>query len=303
MKHTYIDKAALKAKSEELEIPFSNLLAGCILEELMYLITDSPFGEFLWIKNSYIFGAGQYRKKNILTLEFAYLLDEKVIAKGKPLPGQQLSLKMGYIILSYILKKEKVPEIKWRGRASYTDEIVELEVTGELEEMTVPLQIRISPIYEEELLPIRKKLQPVMENGQEIEYLQYPWEKMLAELLYTILNDMELIPEMRYYDQVYQILGNELVDGRHIRGELAEHCEKGQMAPDEERLKEILSYKNYNYMRKKWEKYLRHRKRDEPSWDEVMDRIEVFLTGIWKAICRDEVFFGDWMPGLGRFLD
>ena len=43
MKHTIIEKAALKAKSEELKIPFSNLLAGYVLEELMYLIEDSPF--------------------------------------------------------------------------------------------------------------------------------------------------------------------------------------------------------------------------------------------------------------------
>ena len=52
MKHTIIEKAALKAKSEETGIPFSNLLAGYVLEELMYLIEDSPFSLFLWLKNS-----------------------------------------------------------------------------------------------------------------------------------------------------------------------------------------------------------------------------------------------------------
>ena len=50
MKHTIIEKAALKAKSEETGIPFSNLLAGYVLEELMYLIEDSPFSLFLWLK-------------------------------------------------------------------------------------------------------------------------------------------------------------------------------------------------------------------------------------------------------------
>ena len=52
MKHTIIEKAALKAKSEKTGIPFSNLLAGYVLEELMYLIEDSPFSLFLWLKNS-----------------------------------------------------------------------------------------------------------------------------------------------------------------------------------------------------------------------------------------------------------
>ena len=39
MKHTIIEKAALKAKSEETGIPFSNLLAGYVLEELMYPVS------------------------------------------------------------------------------------------------------------------------------------------------------------------------------------------------------------------------------------------------------------------------
>ena len=36
MKHTIIEKAALKAKSEETGIPFSNLLAGYVLDCLLY---------------------------------------------------------------------------------------------------------------------------------------------------------------------------------------------------------------------------------------------------------------------------
>ena len=71
MKHTIIEKAALKAKSEKTGIPFSNLLAGYVLEELMYLIEDSPFSLFLWLKNSGALGVEQYRKKNLLTLDFA----------------------------------------------------------------------------------------------------------------------------------------------------------------------------------------------------------------------------------------
>ena len=70
MKHTIIEKAALKAKSEETGIPFSNLLAGYVLEELMYLIEDSPFSLFLWLKNSGALGVEQYRKKKSVDAGF-----------------------------------------------------------------------------------------------------------------------------------------------------------------------------------------------------------------------------------------
>ena len=55
-------------------------------------------------------------------------------------------------------------------------------------------------------------------------------------------------------------------------------------------MKEILSYRDYSYMRKRWEKYLRHRKRKEPAWTEVMQVLEQFLPQMWSTLCRDEIF-------------
>ena len=115
--------------------------------------------------------------------------------------------------------------------------------------------------------------------------------------------DMELLPDMSVYDKVYGILKTEPVDGRHIQELLGEHCKKQQLLPEESRMKEILSYRDYSYMRKRWEKYLRHRKRKEPAWTEVMQVLEQFLPQMWSTLCRDEIFFGDWMPDLQRFLD
>lgn len=302
MKHSNIEKSELKLKSEELKIAFPNLLAGYVLEELMYLITDSLFGETLLLKNNEIFGVEQYRNKNVLTLEFAYLLDEKVIGSGEFVPGQELSLKLGYIMLASILKKEKVPNIKWRGRVLFSGDTMEMEITGELEEMTVPLRICINPILTENLMLQKKVLHPFMEEQEEIEYFQYPWEMMLSENLYNIIKDMELIPEMRAFDIVYRILDRELINGRHIHEFIYFYCKRDGMDVDEDRLKEILSYQNYTYMKKRWDKYARQQKKPMPSWEEVMKKIKNFLSPIWEALCKDEIYCGDWMPELGRFL-
>ncbi|MCI5873675.1 MAG: hypothetical protein MR012_08395 [Roseburia sp.] len=303
MKHTIIEKSALKAKSEELGIPFSNLLAGYVLEELMYLIEDSPFSLFLWLKNSSVLGIEQYRKKNILSLEFGYVTDKLAMKKDGIVPGQELSLKMGYVMLAYILKVEKVPEISWKGRASVKNGAVELEIAGEFAEMTVPIHIRVTKLSEEGLVPVKKDFPLFMQNNRKIPYLEYPVESILAEQLFAIIKNMELLPEMRAYDMVYRILKTDPVDARHIREMLYNYCRREQLVPDAGRVEEILSYRNYTYMRKRWEKYLRHRKKKEPTWDEVMGLLSEFLPRIWKSLCKDEVIFGDWMPDLGRFLD
>lgn len=303
MKHTIIEKTALKEKSEELGIPFSNLLAGYVLEELMYLIADSPFSLFLWLKNSSALGVEQYRRKNILTLEFAYLTDKLAMKKEGVVPGQKLSLKMGYVMLACILKEDKIPEISWKGRATAKDNSVELEIAGEFEEMTVPIHLQITEISAENAGPVRKDFPLFMEAGKRVPYLEYPVEIILTEKLFAIIENMELLPDLSAYHTVYHILRTEAVDGRHIRVMLMELCVKENLEPEMGRLETILSYRDYTYMRKRWQKYLRHSAQSEPAWEEVMELLGEFLPRIWESLCEDEVFFGDWMPGLGRFLD
>lgn len=303
MEHTRIDKTALKQKSEELGIPFSNLLAGYVLEELMYLIEDSPFSMFLWLKNSNVFGVEQYRKENLLTLEFGYVTDKPAMLKQDLVPGQELSLKMGYVMLAHILKVEKVPEISWKGRADMKGDVLELEIMGELEEMAVPIHICIAPLSEEGLEPVTREIKLFMQENRTIRYLEYPVEGILAEQLFIILKDMELLPDMRAYDVVYELLNNNPVDARHIRMMLAARCRSASLLPQESRLEEILEYREYAYMRRRWEKYLRHHKKSYPLWEEILDVLEKFLPRIWNSICRDEIVFGDWMPDLKRYLD
>ena len=55
-------------------------------------------------------------------------------------------------------------------------------------------------------------------------------------------------------------------------------------------------------MKKRWEKYVRKQGMENVSWETVLHRIVLFLRPVWNAMCRDEVFFGDWMPDLERYL-
>lgn len=303
MKRKVVQKSDIKEKSTAQKIPFPNLLAGHILEELMYLIAESGFGETLWLKNGDIFGIERYRKKPQLTLEFAYITDPKVIKKGTPQAGQKLSLKMGYIMLASILKKEKIPEIKWMGKATYENGKVEMDITGELEEMVVPVHLCITEYEDEEMIPVTKKIIPFMREKHVISYVEYPVEHQLTELLFLVLNQMELITEMDVYYRIYQILGKEPIDGRHVKEILEQLCKENGMTVGQERLETILGYKEYPYMRKRFEKTMRHKKKKEPDWASVMERLEAFLPRVWNSICQDSIFFGDWMPDLGRFLD
>ena len=298
MKHL-TDIAAIKEKSEQLEIPLPNL------ESLMYLITESDFGEYLWLKSGSVFGTEKYFHRSCAPeLEFVSLTEDEEGKGGLTSPGEELSVKTGYVILASVLKEEKVPGIRWRGRASCEDDIIELDIEGDFAGMTVPVHIGITEMSRRLAPePLRRELGPFLENGRTVSYLQYPSESVLAEFVFEILRDTEMMPLMRAYDITYRILSSEPVYGRHMRDLLLELCREEQFPLEPERVAEILSYREYAYMKKRWGKYLRHQKRKSPSWEEMMDKLSAFLPDVWKAICKDELFFGDWMPELGRYLD
>ncbi len=52
-----------------------------VLEDLMYLIEDSPFSLFLWLKNSGALGGGTVPEENLLTLDFAYVTDPRAMKR------------------------------------------------------------------------------------------------------------------------------------------------------------------------------------------------------------------------------
>lgn len=304
MEEVEMTKAKLKEKSEAEQVAFPNLLAEYLLEELLWLISVSEYAGHLWLKNPQILERKQKQDEDeALFLDFVYLTEEQTIKSGKMKPGQKISLKLAYMMLLAFLNKEKTPNIKWKGKAILKENGVEYEITGEFEEMIVPLRIRITELGEAESVPPEQKTVVLFVSEREITYLQYPTELFLAEQIGTILKQMELIPDMGSYLHCYEILMQAPLNGRHMRELLVEECEKAHILPEEERFKELESYRKYSYMEKKWKKYLRYGGKTTPNWQEVVDKLSQFLAPIWQAICKDEVFFGDWMPELGRYLD
>ena len=89
-------------------------------------------------------------------------------------------------------------------------------ITGEWEEMKVPLTIRISPLVYDAAKPEKQELQSVFFEKKCTAYQHFPVETYLAEQLFTILKYLELIPSMEVYDTTFRLLKQETVDGRHI---------------------------------------------------------------------------------------
>ena len=309
MEHERIKKAELKKKSEDFGVPFSNILAGYIIEEMMYLISDSDFSKYLWLKNEDIFEIGSYQENFYMTLDFIYHAEEKISKTGKMIPGQKLSEELAEMMCASIFVREKTKGIRWKWSYEWIDEQIKMDVKAEYEEMIVPFSVTIKPLYLQGITPEKRSRRLLMHKKEEITYCHYPVETILAEQLLEIVTYLELVSSMKCYDITYQIISKEPVDGRRIKDTLSLLCEKNGVSCTEDRGSMIAGYKDYTYMAKRWEKYAKPLRKDKnsavqiPTWQELMERLNSFLIPIWNCICKDEIFFGDWMPELGRYLD
>ena len=212
--------ADLQEKSEEWKIPFSNLLAGFVLEEFMLRFSASEFKNRFLLRNGTVLGLEQYRKKNILKLDFFCEPDERI-------PEKLLQL--------YLQKKEQSP-VRWKGTISSQQAGTCLELQGQFEEMKVPVTVGIHFMHLGKIWGLVERQIPfLMDETVQIEWKEFPAELVLAKQIFVILRDMELIPDMEIYREVFFILRNETLNGRHVCELLEDMCKTEEMIPDMER--------------------------------------------------------------------
>lgn len=298
-----IDETALKEKSISLQIPFPNLLYGYVLEETMRLISGSEYADFLWLANPQILGLDSYKKGQNGCLQFYYMESSKKIPENKLIPGQKLSWKLATYMIAVIFSKERSVHISWKGMAVQKEHGFQWNLMGGMDGMEVPLEVKLIP-FEDSSNCITEKgeLSLFMEEKKTIVYRRYPFENLLADNLCQIMSQLELIDSMEAYETVDEILRTQSISGRRLVDELTDLTAKTPKILRLKRMQQLESYRDYTYMKKRWEKYVKATKRELPEWKDVIERLVKFTEPVWRAVCKKEIFFDDWMPELERFL-
>lgn len=166
----------------------------------------------------------------------------------------------------------------------------------------IPFEIHLIFYPGHKIFPQKKT--GLHEGRQEnFTYNMFPSEEYLALAFYEVIKDLELIVDMSWYKQIYETLCRESVDGRKVWESLNRLIKEYPIPSLDKRLDTLAGYKDYGYMKKRWKSQSRRRKELYPRWEDVVALMVQFLTPIFEGVLKDEIFLGDWMPELGRYLD
>ena len=124
-----------------------------------------------------------------------------------------------------------------------------------INKMVIPVFLIIQKLGNLETFPREKSLMLSLENAKTVHYMEYPLEEKIAELLFDILDKLELIGDLREYIDLYDILRTETVEGRKVIKVLSGKC-ANKNGFDSSRLEQLASYGDYTHMRKRWKKVI-----------------------------------------------
>lgn len=283
--------SAVKAKSEELKIPYENLLSAFVIEEAVTAVCESDEAENFRLKNNSILSLEYYRRKAPTRLEYVILSEE------------ELTVRNVIHRMSKIFQNEKKAELWWKYRIEKEDEGICVYLNAKIEELQIPVQLVLEQEKEEPSEPSHEELHPFLEEDRSVEYLHYPMEGILAEHFIRIMRDMELINDMGSYYILYELLSKEMNSSRKVTEQIESLAKEQKIPLKKERFDMFEGYQSSSYMKKKWKSYLKREKKKTPSFEEVMKVMIAYYRPIWDSLAEGNYYLGDWMPELMRYLD
>ena len=301
MKVVVNEAVLLKKISTKKNIPFANLLQAYMMEDFVCRIFSSPYSESFLLKKESFLSEQSYEGGFDGRIELFYQESDRKFLGEKLVPGQKMSLLLLKAIEEQCFLEDNPYEIHWLAMGEESEGSFCISLIGEYMDMTVPLKVCIYPIPVDSKTFVKKSYVSIF-TKKELTYFSYSPEHILTEKFFEIMKKLELIPNMEAYAVVDEILRTESISGRHVMEILEALSKQEPKVAKQKRIEQIEAYRDYAYMRKRWEQYEKNHNLSPRSWTDVLDRFMEFAKPLWECLCRNEILFDDWMPELGRFL-
>lgn len=278
----------IREKGKKLNLPYVQAISLYLFERILERVSHSELKDEMWLRQTEFFQKG--KKKKTVPNQIVYYM--------KDISYQTLQQAMDEILRQ---KKDSSFQMEWE--MLFLDNEIEIVLHTKVEQVEVPFKVVIRPVWMEDQFSEKEVYFSLLWENRTVEYRAYPVELRLAECFYEILDKLELTASMECYDTVCQILREHSVDGRRTYLNMLELLEKQPVTSVEKRWDTVLGYRDYSYMKKRWNTWRKAEKENMISWEECMETLREFFSPIWNAIQEDKIFIGDWMPHLGRYLD
>ncbi len=318
-------------ESEVYQFPEMNLIAGSGAEKIIQKIYDSSLRAKLLLKNDKFLNREWYQEHLVNYLEF-FVSEEEFAETAEELEG------LFFIEGAEWEQEEPQNDIEQMEKEPQNAPQQELQVVlyRKLSEkwqwgsknprirlkilewpFQIPFELELIP-YAGTAVQITEKTLEDSASQEKIIYHMFSQEEYLSRSFYKIVEELELITPMSWYKDGYDILTTQMISGRKVSESFRQLFLENAIPGLKERLEIVDSFQDYKYMEKRWENYMGRfwtkslplcdgdeiePESGEPNWQQVIQLFVRFFTPIFDVALKNELFIGDWMPQIGRYLD
>ncbi len=318
-------------ESEVYQFPEMNLIAGSGAEKIIQKIYDSSLRAKLLLKNDKFLNREWYQEHLVNYLEF-FVSEEEFAETAEELEG------LFFIEGAEWEQEEPQNDIEQMEKEPQNAPQQELQVVlyRKLSEkwqwgskntrirlkilewpFQIPFELELIP-YAGTAVQITEKTLEDSASQEKIIYHMFSQEEYLSRSFYKIVEELELITPMSWYKDGYDILTTQMISGRKVSESFGQLFLENAIPGLKERLEIVDSFQDYKYMEKRWENYMGRfwtkslplcdgdeiePESGEPNWQQVIQLFVRFFTPIFDVALKNELFIGDWMPQIGRYLD
>lgn len=280
-----------------------NQMARAGAEIIISKIGVSSIGNRLFLRNNHILNEGWYQKHVINHLEFFSSEEvlEDTIKRLKELFSLQFfknhekeNFQVKKEDLRIVLQEEKL----CRDKIKYPS--IPLKIWKE--SMQISFEITIIPYIGKVCFYEKKSLETVFSDKEEAFYYIFSKEEYLSRGFFEIISNLEQIDNVSWYKEVYDIIIREVVEGRKVSQSFESLLLVKTISSIDQRLDIIKNLENNRLMKKRWKSQSRRERVIYPQWHQVIKLLVKFFTPILERVLKGEIFIGDWMPQIGRYL-
>lgn len=276
------------------------LIAGCGGRAILRGIAESPLRERLFIRNDKALQARNYQRNLMNRLVF--------FSSAEGMEGTLEELKALFPLeASFANQKTGVAEclqVFLDGRQGQQEGNPQVLLEIRKKPYRIPVRLELMPYQGRSGYPQEETLAEEGAAGRDvIAYCKFGNEEYLARSFYEVIDALEWLDDLLWYQEIYDILAQKAVNGRKVWECLHGLLEERPISFLRNRLNRVKGYEGYAPMETRWEALHENEPGGYPQWEEVIQLLGEFYTPIFEGILKDEIFFGDWMPQLKRYLD
>lgn len=295
------------------EMPSIFQTAVLAAEKILKKIGDTPWNEKMLLKSDDFLENEKYQRSLLSKIEFFTFereLTDTIEKLAALFPSQEKEKDSALEItdeegsaLEIMDEKQDTEEMEIlfcrKGRKG---SLIKIFLEVRKKPYRIPFELHLIPFPEHEIF-LKTKTGTIAHTHENFTYHMLPPEEYLTFAFYEIIRELELSKDMSWYQEVYETLCRESVNGRKAWESLDRLLKEHPIPSLEKRLDTLVSYKDYGYMKKRWKSHCKCKKETYPQWEDVIALMIKFLSPIFEGVLKDEIFLGDWMPQLGRYLD